>query len=192
MSQDYRNFEHAQIMWQPDGNVSEKRKIFEKHIEDKYHVKIDNYWDLHKWSIENLEELWAEVWDHGGIIYSRKYEKIIDLNVPMNKLPKWFEGAKLNFAENLLKNRDTSVAMIIAGEERKPTNVTHAEVYEKAKLYAAAFRKFGIKKNDVVTCFMSNREEPIYAMLGAVSIGCIWTGALPLIGAEVKVYIQNI
>ncbi|GBM46114.1 Acetoacetyl-CoA synthetase [Araneus ventricosus] len=109
---------------------------------------------------------------------------VIDLSIPLNDLPKWFEGAKLNLAENLLRNRDDRTALITTGEDRETKRVSYAEMYETVKLYAAAFRKFGIKKGDRITGYMSNREEPIFAMLGAVSIGAIWTGALPLIGAE--------
>ncbi|CAL1295528.1 unnamed protein product [Larinioides sclopetarius] len=102
----------------------------------------------------------------------------------MDDLPEWFEGAKLNFAENLLRNKDDRTALIMTGEDRETKRVSYAEMYETVKLYAAAFRKFGIKKGDIISSYISNREEPIFAMLGAVSIGAIWTGALPLIGAE--------
>lgn len=184
MNLDRKSFENAQMMWKPNGEVGENRKRFVKLIEDKYHVKLGDYWDLHKWSVDNLEQFWAEIWDFSGVIYSEKYKKVIDLNIPMDKVPRWFEGAKLNFAENLLRYKDDRVALIMTGEERETVSATYAEIYEQVKLYAAAFRKFGIKKGDIVACFMSNREEPIYAMLGAVSIGAIWAGALPLIGAE--------
>ncbi|GFT51422.1 acetoacetyl-CoA synthetase, partial [Nephila pilipes] len=102
----------------------------------------------------------------------------------MNKVPRWFEGAKLNFAENLLRYKDDRTALIIAGEDKETVYATYKEVNENAKHYAAALRKFGIKKGDIVACFMSNRKEPVYAMLGTISIGALWTGTLPLIGPE--------
>ncbi|GFW76512.1 acetoacetyl-CoA synthetase [Trichonephila clavipes] len=145
---------------------------------------IGDYWDFHKWSVNNLEEFWAEIWDFSGIIYSVKYKKVIDLSVPMNQLPRWFEGAKLNFAENLLRYKDDHTGLVTAGEDKETKSATYAEINEHVKLYAAAFRKFGLKKGDIVACFMSNREEPVYAMLATVSIGAIFSGALPLIGAE--------
>ncbi|GFS32849.1 acetoacetyl-CoA synthetase [Trichonephila inaurata madagascariensis] len=184
MNLDYSKFENAQMMWKPTGEVSENRKRFVKLIEDKYNVKFGDYWDFHKWSVDNLEQFWAEIWNFSGIIYSEKYKKVIDLSVPMNESPRWFEGAKLNFAENLLRYKDDHTGLVTAGEDKETKSATYAEINEHVKLYAAAFRKFGLKKGDIVTCFMSNREEPVYAMLAAVSIGAIWSGALPLIGAE--------
>ncbi|PRD25073.1 UNVERIFIED_CONTAM: Acetoacetyl-CoA synthetase [Trichonephila clavipes] len=112
---------------------------------------------------------------------------VIDLNVPMEESPEWFKGSRLNFAENLLKYRDDKVAIISAGEDKGTEYITFAQMYEEARLYAAAFRKFGIKKGDVVACkssYMSNRKEPMFAMQATTSIGAIWTGALPLLGPK--------
>ncbi|KAF8770351.1 Acetoacetyl-CoA synthetase like protein [Argiope bruennichi] len=185
MNPNNQNFENAQMMWKPIGiDHRKKRKKFLSILEEKYGAKFGDYWDFHKWSVEHLEEFWAEIWDFAGIIYSQTFEKVIDLSIPMSDRPNWFEGAKLNFAENLLRNRDDRIALIMTGEDRETKKMTYNEVYEIAQLYASAFRKFGIKKGDRIACFMSNREEPIFAMLGAASIGAIWTGALPFIGAE--------
>ncbi|GFW74690.1 acetoacetyl-CoA synthetase [Trichonephila clavipes] len=69
-------------------------------------------------------------------------------------------------------------------EDSEIEKFTFAQLYEEAKLYSAAFRKFGLKKGDRVACYMSNRKEAIFAMLGVTSIGAIWTGALPLLGSD--------
>ncbi|GIY66813.1 acetoacetyl-CoA synthetase [Caerostris extrusa] len=146
--------------------------------------KFSNYSEFHKWSIENLAEFWAEFWDFIGVICSQKFDQVIDLSVPMADSPEWFRGSRLNFAENLLKYRDNRVALIIAGEDKETKEITFAEMYKEASLYTAAFRKFGIKKGDIVACYTSNREEPMFAMHATTSIGAIWTGALPLLGAQ--------
>ncbi|GFT15436.1 acetoacetyl-CoA synthetase [Trichonephila clavipes] len=70
----------------------------------------------------------------------------------MSDSPKWFEGAKLNFAENLLKYRDDRLALIVDGEATEEKTYTFSEMYEETRLYAAAFRKFGLKKGDIVIC----------------------------------------
>ncbi|KAG8183912.1 hypothetical protein JTE90_014302 [Oedothorax gibbosus] len=184
MNSRYRDFENVPVMRKPDGKQSEAVKIFIKLIKQKYKVDIDNYWDRLKWSIDNLEEFWEEIWDFAQVKCSKRFDKVIDLNIPMGEIPKWFVGAKLNFAENLLRYRDDHVALITAGEDKATGKVTYAEMYEHVKLYAAAFRKFGIKKGDIIVCFMSNREEAVYAMLAAVSIGAIWAGAIATFGVK--------
>ncbi|GFW74740.1 acetoacetyl-CoA synthetase [Trichonephila clavipes] len=102
----------------------------------------------------------------------------------MENFPAWFTGAKLNLAENILKYSDDKIALIATGESGRTEKITFAEVYKEAELYAAALRKFGLKKGDVVTCQMSNRKEAIFGMIAVVSIGGIWAGALPLLGAK--------
>ncbi|GBM46096.1 Acetoacetyl-CoA synthetase [Araneus ventricosus] len=159
-------------------------KKFQKVIEEKYETKFDNYWDLHKWSTEHFPEFWAEIWNFAGIICSKKFDKVIDPCACMDGPKEWFTGARLNFAENLLKYRDDTIALILAGENRDSERVTFSEMYKEAARYAVAFRKFGLKKGDVVVCYISNRKEAIYAMEAVVSIGAIWTGALPLLGPK--------
>ncbi|GIX81194.1 acetoacetyl-CoA synthetase, partial [Caerostris extrusa] len=150
---------------------------------DKYNVKLEGYDDFYKWSIDNLCDFWAEMWDFVGIISSERFHTVVDLEVPMYKA-RWYEGAKLNYAENLLKHRDDRIALVQDGEDSIPKTVTFAEMYENSKLYAAAFRKFGLKKGDIVAAYMPNRIEAVFAMHAVTSIGAIWTGALPLLAGN--------
>lgn len=96
----------------------------------------------------------------------------------------WFSGALFNFAENVLRIRDNSVALMYLDELGNEETVTFAELFEEVKLYAAAFRKNGLKKGDRVACYMSQRKEAIIAMLATTSIGAIWGGPLPYYGGR--------
>ncbi|GFX05707.1 acetoacetyl-CoA synthetase [Trichonephila clavipes] len=69
-------------------------------------------------------------------------------------------------------------------EEGNFEKVTFAEMFEEVKLYTAAFRKHGLQKGDKVACYMSNRKEAIFAMLATTSIGAIWGGPQPFLGAQ--------
>ncbi|XP_055951434.1 acetoacetyl-CoA synthetase-like [Argiope bruennichi] len=172
------------LMWKPSKRFGEPMRKFKQVIENKYNINIDDYWDFHKWSIEHLPELWAELWNFAGILYSKKFDKVIDLNIPFDELPVWFEGAKLNLAENLLKYRGDKLAFVIANGAEGKESMTYSQLFEASKLYASAFRKFGLKKGDVVACQMSNRKEAIIAMIAVISIGAIWAGVLSLLGSK--------
>ena len=80
-------------------NILHVKKIFP----EKYNLKLDSYQEFHEWSCENYDLFWSEVWDFCGVISSKKAEFVIDKKVPMNEIPKWFTGAKMNYAENLLR-----------------------------------------------------------------------------------------
>ncbi|PRD28547.1 UNVERIFIED_CONTAM: Acetoacetyl-CoA synthetase [Trichonephila clavipes] len=87
-------------------------------------------------------------------------------------------------SRNVLKIAGKKLNLKRKSEDSEIEKFTFAQLYEEAKLYSAAFRKFGLKKGDRVACYMSNRKEAIFAMLGVTSIGAIWTGALPLLGSD--------
>ncbi|XP_035208688.1 acetoacetyl-CoA synthetase-like isoform X2 [Stegodyphus dumicola] len=172
------------LLWNKKVPNSELEK-FKKVVEKKYDLHFDSYWDLHKWSIENYASFWEEIWNYFGVIVSKPYDKVgvktgdgfLDYD--------WFRGAEFNLAENLMRIRDDRIALICLDETGHEEKVTYAQVFEEAKQYAAAFRKHGLKKGDAVACYMSNRKEAVFAMLATTSIGAIWSGPQPYIGARI-------
>ncbi|GFY52601.1 acetoacetyl-CoA synthetase, partial [Trichonephila inaurata madagascariensis] len=70
-----RDFSNVQVMRKPDENGGIQLKKFKEIIRNKYGAEIDNYWELHKWTIDNLAEFWAELWDFVGIISSKKFDQ---------------------------------------------------------------------------------------------------------------------
>ncbi|KFM80138.1 Acetoacetyl-CoA synthetase, partial [Stegodyphus mimosarum] len=158
---------------------------FKKLIEQKFNLHLDSYWDFHKWSIENYGKFWEEIWNYFGMIVSKPYKEAVVKTGDGFLDYDWFSGAEFNLAENLLRIRDDRIALICLDETGYEETITYAEVFEEAKLYAAAFRKHGLKKGDTVACHMSNRKEAVYAMLATTSIGAIWGGPQPYFGARV-------
>ncbi|MHA1457240.1 MAG: acetyl-coenzyme A synthetase N-terminal domain-containing protein, partial [Promethearchaeota archaeon] len=72
---------------------------------------------MYRWSVDKIEDFWAAMWDFGGIVASKTYDKVVeDLSVWPGT--KWFPGAKLNFAENLLKYKDDQLAFVFQGETK--------------------------------------------------------------------------
>ena len=80
-------------------NLTQLRKL----INQKYSEQLETYHDLHKWSVEHYDKFWAEVWDFTKIVSSVRSEVAVDRSTPMNDIPVWFPGARLNYAENLLR-----------------------------------------------------------------------------------------
>ncbi|GIX92704.1 acetoacetyl-CoA synthetase, partial [Caerostris extrusa] len=91
----------------------------------------------------------------------------------------WFVGARFNLAENLLRYRDDRIALIyavafISDEAGFSESVTYAEMFEEVKLYAAAFRKHGLKTGDRVACYLSNRKRLFLPLYCRQHRCCIW------------------
>jgi acetoacetyl-CoA synthetase len=171
------------ILWHPTENYRKSSKMygFLTQMSEKYHLPDNEYYSVHKWSVEHPEEFWAEIWDYTQIRYTKIYDEVL---TNPEKMPgaKWFQGARLNFAENLLRRKDNHIAIIFWGEDSVKREITYAELFEQVRSVAAGFRKLGLKKNDRVAAFMPNIPETIIAMLAATSIGAIWSSTSPDFG----------
>ena len=173
------------ILWQPKKEKAERSQMneFLNVIRKKYNQDIKDYYNLHQWSIENVADFWGEFWDYSQIIYSKKYDKVVD---DPKKMPgaKWFSGARLNYAENLLRRRDNHPAIIFRGEDKVKKTITYKELFDEVHKVAEGLKRLGIKKGDRVAGFMPNMPETIIAMLAASSIGAIWSSSSPDFGIK--------
>jgi acetoacetyl-CoA synthetase len=156
---------------------------FMKGINRKYGTNFQDYDALYQWSIENLEDFWAEMWDFAGIKASRTYDKVIDDPKKMIGAT-WFSGSRLNFAENLLRYRDEKTALIFRGEDRVRGALTYRELFSAVAKVAFSLKKSGIVAGDRVVGFMPNMPESIIAMLAATSLGAVWSSCSPDFGVK--------
>jgi acetoacetyl-CoA synthetase len=155
---------------------------FMRYAEELTGEPIASYTDLYEWSINDTEEFWKSIWLHSGIIFSKSYTQVLSGNSMQEA--KWFEGAHLNFAENLLKYRDTHTAIISLREGQSPVRLTYSELYSYTAKTAAFLKELGVQKGDVVAGYISNIPEAVIAMLATVSIGALWTSASPDFGFQ--------
>ncbi len=142
-------------------------------VNRKYGLGLTTYSELYQWSIEKVSDFWSAVWDYTGIVCSRPYEKIVD---DLDKFPgaKWFPGARLNFAENLLRYRDEKAAFISRAETGDSSRLTYSDLYRKVGRVANWLREIGVRPGDRVAGYLPNIPEAAIAMLAATSIGAVW------------------
>jgi len=96
----------------------------------------------------------------------------------------WFRGARLNFAENLLRSRDNRPAIHFQGEGQTLRTLTHQELFYEVEKLAHSLRDSGIQKGDRVAGFMPNMPETVIAMLATASIGAVWSSSSPDFGIK--------
>lgn len=146
---------------------------FIQFVNKRYGVKLESYQELHKWSVQAIPDFWGAMWEYAGIRSSRGYDQVVD---DLTKFPgaKWFVGARLNFAENLLRHRDERTAFVFRGEARKTDQVTYAELYDRVARLAVSLREMGVRPGDRVCAYMPNIIQTTIAMLAATSIGALW------------------
>jgi len=172
-------------LWQPNKEKAQKSQMFDflTEINQKYNRGFKEYYELHKWSIENVSNFWGEFWDYSNIIHSKNYTSVVD---NPKKMPgaKWFNEARLNYAENLLQRRDSHPAIIFRGEDKVKKTITYKELFDEVHRIAEGLKRLGVKKNDRVAGFVPNMPEAIIAMLAASSIGAIWSSSSPDFGIK--------
>ena len=175
----------GKLLWKPSAERINNANMtrFTEFINKRYSKQFTGYFDLYDWSINNITDLWASVWDFLEIKASKKYDKVVD---DLNKFPgaQWFVGAELNFAENLLRYRDSQVAFVFKCETKPSVNITYEELYKSVGRLANALREHGVKKGDRVVGYMPNMTETAIAMLAATSIGAVWASCGSELGVQ--------
>jgi len=154
---------------------------------------IVDFQTLHDWSIRNPELFWSEVRRFSGILAGPPDPAIACERVLIGRTrvappdprlgPSWFVGTTLNFAENLLRYDDDREAIVSWNERGPLRRLTFHELRGEVARVASALRRVGVKPGDRVTGFMPNIPETVIAMLGATSIGAIWSSCSPDFGA---------
>jgi len=156
---------------------------------------VDAPWpEWHTWSLRERETFWAALWLWSGVIAEPlpgggEWDAVLigrDRMAPPDAVlgPHWFEGARLNFAENLLRRRDDGVALIACGEHGEARRLTHRELAAEVAAVAAALRGVGLVAGDRVAGFLPNIPETVIAMLATASLGCVWTSCSPDFGVN--------
>jgi acetoacetyl-CoA synthetase len=163
-------------LWVPSEERIKQANVtrFISFVNEKHGLEINSYDELYRWSIEDIQDFWEAMWEFGKIKASRRYDVVVD---DLSKFPgaKWFVGARLNFAENLLRYRDDHLAIIFRRENQKSARMTYAELYDSVACLAKPLRKVGVASGDRVAAYMPNLTETTVAMLATTSIGAIWS-----------------
>jgi len=172
------------MLWSPTEERKKKTNIyrFMQTVNSKFGKDFTEYEPLHKWSVENIADFWATMWEFADIKFSEPYTEVIsELKMPGAK---WFQGARLNFAENLLRYKDDQPAIIFKGEVMKPVTITYAGLYDEVARLAKSLKAAGVAVGDRVVGFMPNMPQTIIAMLAASSMGATWSSCSPDFGIK--------
>ena len=164
-----------EMLWKPSEETIRNANMtkFIEYVNQRFSTNLRDYWDLYRWSVENIPEFWSSVWEFCGVISSRKFEKVVD---DLKKFPgaRWFVGAKLNFAENLLRNEE-GLAFIFRNEAGLRRTLSYKDLKTQVANLSNALKELGIKAGDRICAYMPNIPETCIAMLSTTSLGAVWS-----------------
>jgi len=172
-------------LWEPSRERIKETNMwkFMEFVNQRQGLVLSNYQELYQWSVDHIPQFWADFWDFASIIHSKPYEAVVD---DLGKMPgaRWFVGAELNFAENLLRYRDEQTALIFKGEGQPMRKMTYAELFQEVSALQKALKEEGVSPGDRVSGFMPNMPETVIAMLATTSLGAIWSSCSPDFGRK--------
>ncbi|HVH55817.1 MAG TPA: acetoacetate--CoA ligase [Vicinamibacterales bacterium] len=170
-------------LWTPSPESVERARIthFMRHLRDRG-AHVSDYRSLYDFSITQPLEFWRAVWDFCGIIGHRG-ERIA---IGMERMPgaQFFPDARLNFAENVLRQRGSGDALVFNGENQRHRILSHDELRAEVGRFAAGLHAAGVRAGDRVGAYIPNMPEAMIASLGAATIGAVWSSCSPDFGVQ--------
>jgi acetoacetyl-CoA synthetase len=172
-------------LWQPSAQQVKEANLtrFRDAANQRWNITLADYAQLDRWSIERPDRFWRSFWDFAGIIAETAGDTTL---VDGHKMPgaRFFPGARLNFAENLLRRRDAADAIVFWGEDQVKRRLSYAELYDAVSRLAQAFAADGVRPGDRVAGYLPNLPETVIAMLAATSLGAVWSSCSPDFGVK--------
>jgi acetoacetyl-CoA synthetase len=172
-------------LWEPSLERRERAQIthFMRWAQERSGRSFGDYDDLWRWSVDELEQFWACIWEYFQVHASRPYDQVLSgAEMPGAR---WFAGAELNYAEHVLSGRDAdAVAVLHSSELRELDRLRWGELREQVARVAGGLRALGVGRGDRVVAYMPNIPETLVAFLATSSLGAIWSSAAPEFGAR--------
>jgi acetoacetyl-CoA synthetase len=186
-------------IWTPDPARAARSSMaaFVRHVRERVpDARVSDYDSLRAWSVAHPERFWPEVWRFCGVVAEPARAADADpwdeVVVGLGRMappdpergPSWFTGARLNFAENLLRFRDDREALVSWSEQGRRGALTYAELFDAVGGARRALERSGVGAGDRVAGWMPNIPETVVAMLGAASLGAVWSSCSPDFGVR--------
>ncbi len=189
-------------LWEPTPVERERAWLtgFMRWVGEREGRTFAEYEQLREWSVTELERFWASIWEYFGVRCSQPYERVLS----SHEMPsaRWFGGAELNYAENMLCHRHAGgepvggedgrergrdpdeIAVLHASELRPLAELTWGELSAQVAAVAGGLRALGVERGDRVVAYMPNIPETLIAFLASASVGAIFSSAAPEFGAR--------
>jgi len=180
--------EEGRLLWEPSAErvANAGLTAFRRWVNREYGTTLENYGALWRWSIDDIAVFWEAIWRYYDIAPGERYDAVLaDSGMPGAR---WFEGARVNFAQHLLRQgdlADPSRTAVFAESESGPgTALSWADLRERVACLASYLREAGVAPGDRVVAYLPMSAEAVIALLACVSVGAVWSSCSPDFGAK--------
>ncbi len=180
-----RGVREGELLWTPSAAQIEDANLtrFAKWLVRERGLYFANYDSLWRWSVTELEEFWQAIWDYFGIESSAPHTRVLG----KREMPgaEWFPGARLNYAQHVLRNERAGTDALLFMSETAPLTGLPWEAFGgHVRILATRLRELGVRPGDRVVAFMPNIPQTMIAMLATTAIGAIWACCSPDFGSS--------
>jgi acetoacetyl-CoA synthetase len=172
------------LLWQPDAHT-----IANSHLQRYVHwlaveknLRFTDYAALWHWSATEIAAFWESVWEYCNIIHHTPYTAVYSGEAMPNG--KWFEGATLNYAAHIFRQKsDDRPAILFKNEWQELQEVSWASLEAQTAAFARYLTAAGVQPGDRIAAYLPNTPHALVAVLAAMSIGAVWSSCSPDFGA---------
>jgi acetoacetyl-CoA synthetase len=182
-----RSVAEGELLWTPPAAFVEGSHLarFAASLVERRGLRFADYAAMWQWSVDEPAVFWEAIYEYFGIVSSTRYESVIAGAMPRAR---WFTGARVNFAEHLLRHEreaaPDAIAIVSAAEGRETRSITWHELGAQVRALATRLRALGVGPGDRVAAYLPNITETVVAMIAVTAIGAIWSSAAPEFGAS--------
>ncbi|WP_432903463.1 acetoacetate--CoA ligase [Micromonospora matsumotoense] len=175
------------VLWTPPADVRERSRIggYLRWLRKHRGLDFADYDALWQWSVTDLDAFWRSIWDHFEVVaHTPPTATLGDAAMPGAR---WFPGATLNYAENVLRmpgRADDDPVVVAHSQTRPPVTLTAAELREQVRRVAAGLRRLGVVAGDRVAAYAPNIPETYVLLLATSSLGAIFSSCAPEFGTR--------
>ena len=164
------------LLWSPSEEDVENANVtkFIEFVSEKRGIELSGYFDLYDWSVSDIPAFWSDIWEFANVVASVGYEQVVD---DLGRFPgaRWFVGARMNFAENLMRYSDERTAIVFRDELGDRREYTYRDLHLEVARFREYLKELGVGPGDRVVSYMPNIPETVFAMLAATSLGAAWS-----------------
>ncbi|MPZ63192.1 MAG: acetoacetate--CoA ligase [Propionibacteriales bacterium] len=179
------------VVWTPHNSSRDCSRIgkYLQWLEAERGLSFPGYQELWEWSVTDLEQFWATIWDYFDVISSTPYDTVLSERTMPGA--RWFPGARINYAEHVLRGAARAAGdepvMLARSQTRGPVDLTAQEIAEQVARARVGLQRLGVGLGDRVAAYLPNVPEAIIAFLACASLGAVWSSCPPEFGAQAAV-----
>ncbi|KAL2831833.1 hypothetical protein BDW59DRAFT_181804 [Aspergillus cavernicola] len=182
-------------LWQHPNPKATQMWAFKQNLEQEKGLNFATYYDLYSWSVKNRAAFWDFSWKYFPIIHEGSYTTVVDESARIDSIPSWFEGIRVNFAENMLFTAEKApngthfitttgkedsrvvATQVREGASEPAISITWSQLRQRTGKLLQALKAAGVTKGDRVAIVASNSIDTLVVFLATTALGALFSSA---------------